>query len=114
MGRGDSLARRGGGLLRSGRTHRPHHDTTRAVARGRDARGRDHPHGRAHRRQGGRGATAVTLVDEHTLRTEIYAGGTWRGSSDDSTFDVLDPSTEAVLATVANGTVADALACVAA
>ncbi|MGH2737014.1 MAG: NAD-dependent succinate-semialdehyde dehydrogenase [Actinomycetota bacterium] len=54
------------------------------------------------------------LVEQKTFHNQLYVGGDWRASSDDSTFDVLDPSTEATLATVANGTTADALACVAA
>ncbi|MGH2789411.1 MAG: aldehyde dehydrogenase family protein, partial [Actinomycetota bacterium] len=52
------------------------------------------------------------MLQERTLHTELYIGGRWRGSSDDSSFDVLDPSDESVLATVANGTVDDARACV--
>lgn len=45
------------------------------------------------------------MLQERTLHTELYIGGSWRGSSDDSSFDVLDPADESVLATVANGTV---------
>ena len=52
------------------------------------------------------------MLQERTLHTELYIGGSWRGSSDDSSFDVLDPADESVLATVANGTVEDARACV--
>ena len=46
--------------------------------------------------------------------TELYIGGEWRGSEDGSRFDVTDPATGAVLASVANGTVADGIAAVAA
>jgi len=46
--------------------------------------------------------------------TELYIGGAWRASEDGSRFDVTDPATGAVLTSVANGTVADGLAAVAA
>ena len=46
--------------------------------------------------------------------TDLYIGGTWRGSEDGSRFDVTDPATGAVLTSVANGTVADGIAAVAA
>ena len=42
------------------------------------------------------------------LPTDCYIGGTWRPSSDGSTIAVADPSSGALLTTVANGTVADA------
>jgi succinate-semialdehyde dehydrogenase/glutarate-semialdehyde dehydrogenase len=44
--------------------------------------------------------------------TQLTIGGQRREASDQSRFDVLDPATGDTLATVANGTVADALACV--
>jgi succinate-semialdehyde dehydrogenase/glutarate-semialdehyde dehydrogenase len=44
--------------------------------------------------------------------TDLFIGGAWRASEDGSRFDVTDPATGAVLATVANGTVADGLAAV--
>lgn len=43
--------------------------------------------------------------------TKLYINGTWRDASDGATFDVLNPADETVLASVANGTVDDALAC---
>jgi succinate-semialdehyde dehydrogenase/glutarate-semialdehyde dehydrogenase len=46
--------------------------------------------------------------------TDLFIGGTWRGSEDGSRFAVLDPATGEALASVANGTVADGLAAVAA
>jgi len=52
------------------------------------------------------------MLKEQTLHTDLYIGGRWRSSSDGSTFDVLDPSDGSTLASVANGTVPDALACV--
>lgn len=44
--------------------------------------------------------------------TQLIIGGSQRPASDGSTFDVLDPATGLSLATVANGTVDDALGCV--
>jgi succinate-semialdehyde dehydrogenase / glutarate-semialdehyde dehydrogenase len=52
------------------------------------------------------------MLKEETLHTQLYVGGRWQESSDSSTFDVLDPSDESVVATVANGTEQDARACV--
>ncbi|MBJ3775441.1 NAD-dependent succinate-semialdehyde dehydrogenase [Acuticoccus mangrovi] len=42
--------------------------------------------------------------------TELYIGGEWRGASDGGTFEVLNPATEEVIATVASATVDDAMA----
>lgn len=44
--------------------------------------------------------------------TDLYIGGRFRPASDGGSFDVFDPATEEVLASVANGTVEDALAAV--
>jgi succinate-semialdehyde dehydrogenase / glutarate-semialdehyde dehydrogenase len=44
--------------------------------------------------------------------TDLYLGGKWVEASDGGRFDVLDPATGEVIASVANGTVDDALACV--
>ena len=44
--------------------------------------------------------------------TELIIGGVHRPASDGATLDVLDPATGDVLATVASGTVDDAIACV--
>ena len=44
--------------------------------------------------------------------TELIVGGQRRPASDRGTFPVLDPATGKTLADVANGTEADALACV--
>ncbi len=52
------------------------------------------------------------MLQEQTVHTELYIGGRWRAASDDSFFDVVDPSDESVLASVANGTVDDARASV--
>ena len=54
----------------------------------------------------------MKVVQEGLPRTELFIGGDWRKSSDDSTFDVFDPSDGSVLATVPNGTVEDAISCV--
>ena len=48
------------------------------------------------------------------FKTQLYINGQWRDASDGGTFDVLNPADETVLATVASGTVEDALACLAA
>ena len=45
------------------------------------------------------------------FKTQLYINGQWRDASDGGTFDVLNPADETVLATVASGTVEDALAC---
>src|SRR5215213_5479499 len=44
--------------------------------------------------------------------TQLIIGGAQRPASDGATFDVLDPATGGILATVASGSVDDALACV--
>jgi succinate-semialdehyde dehydrogenase/glutarate-semialdehyde dehydrogenase len=44
--------------------------------------------------------------------TDLWIGGKWRKASDDSRFDVIDPATERVIASVASGTVDDAKAAV--
>src|SRR5262245_36672935 len=44
--------------------------------------------------------------------TNLFIGGEWREASDRRRFDVIDPATEQVLASVADGTVADAVAAV--
>jgi len=44
--------------------------------------------------------------------TDLYIGGKWRPSSDNSRFDVIDPATENKIASVASATVADAKAAV--
>jgi succinate-semialdehyde dehydrogenase / glutarate-semialdehyde dehydrogenase len=46
--------------------------------------------------------------------TDLFIGGTWRAASDGGRFDVLDPATGDVLAQVADGSVDDGLAAVAA
>ncbi|MEM9475820.1 MAG: NAD-dependent succinate-semialdehyde dehydrogenase [Pseudomonadota bacterium] len=45
------------------------------------------------------------------FKTQLYINGQWRDASDGGTFDVLNPADETVLATVASGTVEDAMAC---
>jgi succinate-semialdehyde dehydrogenase/glutarate-semialdehyde dehydrogenase len=44
--------------------------------------------------------------------TDLWIGGKWRKSSDNSRFDVTDPATEQAIASVASGTVEDAKAAV--
>jgi succinate-semialdehyde dehydrogenase / glutarate-semialdehyde dehydrogenase len=46
------------------------------------------------------------------LPLDLYVGGKQVPASDAGRFDVLDPATGGVIASVANGTVEDALACV--
>lgn len=46
--------------------------------------------------------------------TQLYINGEWCNSSDGKTFAVIDPTTEAVVAQVAQGTQADAVAAIAA
>lgn len=52
------------------------------------------------------------LVAGLTVPTDLWIGGRWRPAEDGGRFDVLDPATARPIASVANGTVADALACV--
>ena len=57
----------------------------------------------------------MTLVSQKFLNgvpTDLIVGGEHRPSSDGERFDVLDPATGGVLASVASGTVDDAIACV--
>lgn len=44
------------------------------------------------------------------MKTQLYIGGEWRDASDGGTFEVMNPADETVLATVASGTVDDAMA----
>jgi aldehyde dehydrogenase (NAD+) len=46
--------------------------------------------------------------------TQLFINGEWRNSSNGKTFDVIDPTTEAVVAQVAEGTQADAESAIAA
>ena len=46
--------------------------------------------------------------------TQLYIGGQWRDASDGASFAVENPATGETLATVASGTVEDAIAAVAA
>jgi succinate-semialdehyde dehydrogenase/glutarate-semialdehyde dehydrogenase len=46
------------------------------------------------------------------MDTDLFIGGQWRSSEDGSRFDVLDPANGDVLASVANGSVADGIAAV--
>ena len=52
------------------------------------------------------------LVAGLTVPTDLFRGGKWLAADDGGRFDVVDPATATVIADVANGTVADALACV--
>jgi len=49
---------------------------------------------------------------KNDLFTDLYIGGEWRPASDGSRFDVLNPADETVLASVASGTVEDAISAV--
>jgi succinate-semialdehyde dehydrogenase/glutarate-semialdehyde dehydrogenase len=59
-------------------------------------------------------AAPVTVSDDvvrvEGVPTGILIGGTWRASSSGRTFDVQDPSTGSVIARIADGTPADAVA----
>lgn len=60
-------------------------------------------------------ATIARRVADELLQwvpTDCYIGGRWRAASDGSVFEVLDPASEEMLATVANGTTDDAVAAV--
>jgi succinate-semialdehyde dehydrogenase/glutarate-semialdehyde dehydrogenase len=46
------------------------------------------------------------------VRTDLYIGGKWRPASDGQRFDVTDPATEAVIASVASASVEDAKAAI--
>ncbi|WP_225754568.1 NAD-dependent succinate-semialdehyde dehydrogenase [Actinotalea sp. Marseille-Q4924] len=52
------------------------------------------------------------LVAGLTVPTDLFIGGRWRDAEDGGRFDVIDPATTRTIAQVANGTVADARACV--
>ncbi|MBC7290984.1 MAG: NAD-dependent succinate-semialdehyde dehydrogenase [Actinotalea sp.] len=52
------------------------------------------------------------LVTGLSVPTDLWIGGQWRPAADGGRFDVLDPATARPIASVANGTVEDALACV--
>lgn len=55
----------------------------------------------------------MTLPSVQTpLRTRLFRDGTWTDAADGAEFEVLDPADGSVIATVADGTVQDALACV--
>jgi succinate-semialdehyde dehydrogenase/glutarate-semialdehyde dehydrogenase len=49
-----------------------------------------------------------------SIPTDLYIGGDWRASSDGERFDVFDPATEEVIASVASASAEDATAAVAA
>jgi succinate-semialdehyde dehydrogenase/glutarate-semialdehyde dehydrogenase len=57
-------------------------------------------------------AAQLEQHDVLNLPTDLFIGGVWRESSDRGRFDVVDPATEHVLTSVADGTVADAAAAV--
>ncbi|OSQ43115.1 NAD-dependent succinate-semialdehyde dehydrogenase [Thalassospira sp. MCCC 1A01428] len=44
--------------------------------------------------------------------TDLYINGHWQAGSNDERFDVINPADESVLASVASGTVEDAIACI--
>lgn len=52
------------------------------------------------------------LVTGLSVPTDLWIGGQWRPAEDGGRFEVLDPATARPIASVANGTVADALACI--
>ena len=57
---------------------------------------------------------AARLVDLSTLHTDLYIGGVWRPAASGKRVDVFDPSTEQRLASVADASIDEGLACVAA
>ena len=57
-------------------------------------------------------AAQLEQHDVLNLPTNQFIGGAWRESSDRRRFDVIDPATEQVLTSVADGTVADAVSAV--
>jgi succinate-semialdehyde dehydrogenase/glutarate-semialdehyde dehydrogenase len=57
-------------------------------------------------------AAQLEQHDVLNLPTNLFIGGVWRESSDRRRFDVVDPATERVLTSVADGTVADAVSAV--
>ena len=56
----------------------------------------------------------ATVMNEvlREVPTELIIGGEHRAASDGATFEVTDPATGEAFATVASGTVEDAIACV--
>src|SRR5688572_5861723 len=57
-------------------------------------------------------AAQLEQQDVLNLPTNLFIGGASRESNDRGRFDVIDPATEQVLASVADGTVADAASAV--
>ncbi len=57
-------------------------------------------------------AAQLEQHDVLNLPTNLFIGGVWREASDRRRFDVVDPATERVLTSVADGTVADAVSAV--
>jgi len=55
--------------------------------------------------------SAHTHFDDH-LRNDLFINGAWRPAANGARMQVLDPSTEAVITTVANATLEDALAAI--
>ncbi|TGV74340.1 aldehyde dehydrogenase family protein, partial [Mesorhizobium sp. M00.F.Ca.ET.158.01.1.1] len=62
---------------------------------------------------------SIDLIDQDSDMSEyaafshgLYIGGKWRPSSDGRVIEVVDPSTEAVIAAVPDATLADAAAAV--
>ncbi|MDO8933069.1 MAG: NAD-dependent succinate-semialdehyde dehydrogenase [Rhodocyclaceae bacterium] len=51
-------------------------------------------------------------ISIETIHKDIYINGVWRPAADSSRFDVIDPANETLLASVADATVADAVAAV--
>jgi succinate-semialdehyde dehydrogenase/glutarate-semialdehyde dehydrogenase len=54
----------------------------------------------------------VVIDEALRIPDRIYVGGQWTSSSDSSEFEVRDPSDASVIASVANATTVEALACV--
>lgn len=51
-------------------------------------------------------------IDIGDMQKELFINGTWRTASDGSRFDVIDPATEEIIASVANATADDTIAAV--
>ena len=76
---------------------------------GRRHRGRLAPRRRLRADRGRARGRTVGMADD-VARTDLFIGGEWRPAASGERFDVVDPGTEEVIATVANAGAADARA----
>ncbi len=92
-----------------------HHHAAHSAPIGRRARGHGDPVDRAHRqhhREGNAVMTTVLNAEAIGAPTQLMIDGRWVDASDGRTFDVDDPATGEVIATVADASVEDGLAAV--